>query len=229
VTLLMVRHAQASFGQANYDELSPRGHTQAYQLGLWLANHHAQFTHVRIGAMHRHKQTLDGIAKAYREHGLSLPDHAIDADLNEFDHQTVFHAYMQQNAQSDIVKASNNGDTRATGAMVYAALQAWSENTLGQLPETWHSFGERARKAVNNLNETAAMADSETLVISSGGLISRIAQAAMDVPDTRAVDLNISLRNSALSEFHLREQQWRLGMWNALPHLHNARDLWTYF
>jgi broad specificity phosphatase PhoE len=226
VTLLMVRHGQASFGQANYDALSERGHAQAYQLGVWLANHHAQFSHVRIGAMHRHKQTLDGIAKAYREHGLSLPDHAIDADLNEFDHQTVFRAYMQQNADDAIVKASANGDHRATGTMVYAALLAWSKNALGELPETWQSFGARACKAADQLH---AIAEGEMLVISSGGLISRIAQAAMDVPDSRAVDLNISLRNSALCEFHLREKQWRLGMWNALPHLHNARDLWTYF
>jgi broad specificity phosphatase PhoE len=226
VTLLMVRHAQASYGQKNYDELSERGHAQAYQLGCWLADNHPTFSHVRIGAMVRHQQTLEGIAKAYQERGLSLPTHDIDAELNEFDHHAVFAGYMQQHGDNDIVKATASGETRAIGAMVHAALIAWVNNSLGELPESWHSFGARARSAAARLHE---LPEGETLVISSGGLISRIAQAALEVPDHRAVDLNISLRNSAVSEFHSREQQWRLGMWNALPHLHNAREMWTYF
>jgi broad specificity phosphatase PhoE len=226
VTLLMVRHGQASFGKANYDELSERGHSQAYQLGLWLADHQHAFSHVRIGAMHRHQQTLDGIAKAYKERELPLPVADVDADLNEFDHGSVFSAYMQQHTDSPIVKAAAGGETRATGAMVHAALLAWVNDSLGELPESWNTFGARARRAATRLHEVST---GETLVVSSGGLISRIAQAALEVPDHRAVDLNISLRNSALSEFHARDKQWRLGMWNALPHLHNAKELWTYF
>lgn len=226
MTLLMVRHGQASFGKANYDELSERGHLQAYHLGLWLADHQHQFSHVRIGAMVRHQETLDGIAKAYQERGLSLPKAEIDADLNEFDHSSVFAAFMQKNADTAIVKAAASGETRATGAMVYEALLAWMNNSLGDLPESWNTFGTRARQAATRLHDVT---EGETLVISSGGLISRIAQAALEVPDHRAIDLNISLRNSALSEFHARDKQWRLGMWNALPHLHNAKDMWTYF
>jgi broad specificity phosphatase PhoE len=226
VTLLMVRHGQASFGKANYDELSERGHHQAYQLGLWLADHQHEFTHVHIGGMHRHQQTLDGILKAYQERSLSLPIAKIDTALNEFDHGSVFSAYMQRHSNSDIVKAAASGETRATGAMVYAALAAWMNNSLGDLPESWSTFGNRARQAATRLHD---IAEGETLVVSSGGLISRIAQAALEVPDQRAIDLNISLRNSALSEFHARDGQWRLGMWNALPHLHREKDMWTYF
>ena len=110
--------------------------------------------------------------------------------------------------------------------MVYEALLAWMNNNLGDLPESWNTFGIRARQAATRLHDVT---EGETLVVSSGGLISRIAQAALEVPDHRAIDLNVSLRNSALSEFHARDKQWRLGMWNALPHLHNAKDMWTYF
>ncbi|MEO8002876.1 MAG: histidine phosphatase family protein [Arenimonas sp.] len=176
--------------------------------------------------MKRHKQTLDGIAKAYKERGLSLPKNDIDADFNEFDHTSVFAAFMQQHAHSDIVQAAANGDTRATGAMVYAALAAWSNDSLGELPESWNVFGTRARRAAERLHD---LPEGETLVVSSGGLIARVAQAALEVPDSRAIDLNISLRNSALSEFHVRDGQWRLGMWNSLPHLHRQREMWTYF
>ena len=71
--------------------------------------------------------------------------------------------------------------------------------------------------------------DGEALVLSSGGVISRLAQIALDVPNHRAVELNLALRNSALSEFHPHGGRLRLGSWNALPHLHGQRELWTYY
>ena len=222
----MVRHGQASFGKANYDELSERGHAQAYKLGQWLAANEYHFSRVCIGGMHRHQQTLDGITRAYQESDHSLPTTQIDTDLNEFDHHSVFAAFMQKNANDPVVIAAASGELRATGTMVHAAITAWVHDHLDELPESWHEFGMRARKAAQRLQENA---DQTTLVVSSGGLISRIAQAALEVPDERAVDLNISLRNSAISEFHERHQHWRMSMWNALPHLHDARDMWTYF
>ena len=60
------------------------------------------------------------------------------------------------------------------------------------------------------------------LVLTSGGVISRLAQSALGASDRSAVDLNLSLRNSALSEFHARPYGLALGSWNALPHLHDA-------
>ena len=67
------------------------------------------------------------------------------------------------------------------------------------------------------------------LVLTSGGVISRLAQAALGASDRSAVDLNLSLRNSGLCEFHARPYGLALGSWNALPHLHDRRDLWTYY
>jgi broad specificity phosphatase PhoE len=224
MSLLLIRHGQASYGKANYDELSATGHHQSKKLGQWLVSHQHVFQQVRIGTMQRHLQTFALIAEAYREHGLALPEPVQDASLNEFDHDAVFSSYSRLNADDPVVKAAASRDQRAVGAMVHAALLAWTENSLGDLPESWDVFGQRAKEAAKNLPQTG-----DTLAISSGGLISRIAQQAMEIPDHRAIDLNIALRNSAISEFHPRHSHWRLGMWNALPHLHDMRDMWTYF
>ena len=56
-----------------------------------------------------------------------------------------------------------------------------------------------------------------------------MAQASLGSPDRSAIDLNLSLRNSGLCEFHARPYGLALGSWNALPHLHDRRDLWTYY
>ena len=69
------------------------------------------------------------------------------------------------------------------------------------------------------------------LLISSGGVIAQLARIALDVPDVRTVDFNLSLQNSAVSEFRLRGEHLHLRSFNTLPHLASAADrlLWTHF
>jgi broad specificity phosphatase PhoE len=112
------------------------------------------------------------------------------------------------------------------GRLLHAALSAWSEDRIEGVPESWQVFGERVAQASARL---AAYGAQNVLVLSSGGVISRMAQAALGLDDRGAVDLNLSLRNSGLCELHSRPYGLALGSWNALPHLHDKRELWTYY
>jgi broad specificity phosphatase PhoE len=59
--LYLVRHAQASFGAANYDQLSDLGHQQSRWLGEHLGKRGASFDTLVVGDMVRHHETMDGI------------------------------------------------------------------------------------------------------------------------------------------------------------------------
>jgi len=63
-TLILIRHAQASFGAADYDELSPLGHEQSRALGQALKALEIVPDAVCLGAQKRHRQTLEGINQA---------------------------------------------------------------------------------------------------------------------------------------------------------------------
>jgi broad specificity phosphatase PhoE len=227
MSLLLVRHGQASYGAADYDNLSERGWTQARRLGEWLVGGGHRFAAVVVGGMRRHQQTADGIAEAFAARDLPLPAVVADDGFAEFDHQAVFSCWLARHADDPVAIASRSGHPRDVGAMLQAALLAWSRDELPDLPESWSTFGARVHGAGERLQALAGGA--EALVLSSGGVISRLAQIALDVPDHRAVELNLALRNSALSEFHPHAGRLRLGSWNALPHLHGARELWTYY
>lgn len=227
MTLLLVRHGQASYGAADYDQLSERGHLQAHRLGEWLARGGHRFRAVVVGGMRRHRQTADGVVAAFAATGITLPEVVADDGFAEFDHQAVFGAWIARDPEHPVAVASRSGHPRDVGAMLRAALTAWADDELPGLPETWSVFGQRVRQAGERLE---ALADGgEALVLSSGGVIARLAQIALEVPDHRAVDLNLSLRNSALCEFHPEQGRLRLGSWNSLPHLHGERELWTYY
>lgn len=227
MSLLLVRHGQASYGAADYDNLSERGQLQSRRLGEWLARGGHRFKAVVVGGMRRHRQTAEGVASAFAANGLDLPEFVADDGFAEFDHEAVFGAYLRRDPGDPIVVASRSGKPRDVGLMLQAALLAWARDELPGLPESWAAFGQRVQSAGDRLEALAG--DDEVLVLSSGGVISRLAQIALDVPDHRAVELNLALRNSALSEFHPHGGRLRLGSWNALPHLHGERELWTYY
>ena len=62
-TLYLVRHGQASFGAADYDQLSDLGQRQSQRLGEYFAGKGLQFEAVLTGTLKRHAQTWAGIAK----------------------------------------------------------------------------------------------------------------------------------------------------------------------
>ena len=57
-TLYLVRHGQASFGAADYDQLSELGTRQCRALGEWFAARGIGFEAVLRGTLCRHVQSL---------------------------------------------------------------------------------------------------------------------------------------------------------------------------
>ncbi|MEZ5457055.1 MAG: hypothetical protein R3F04_13250 [Lysobacteraceae bacterium] len=60
MSVLAIRHGQASFGAENYDQLSERGAVQSQRLGNWLAQRMPRPQRILIGAMQRHRRDLGG-------------------------------------------------------------------------------------------------------------------------------------------------------------------------
>jgi broad specificity phosphatase PhoE len=231
--ILFVRHGQASFGAANYDELSALGRRQSALLGAWLASHAAHdFDAVAMGTLVRHRDTCGGIRDAYAQAGRALPQAETVPGLDEFDHRAVFGSFALHHADHPAVIAAEGGrsrDPRAMGRFLREALLAWTRGALdAHVPEPWPAFRARVRAAGEGL---AASGARRLLVVTSGGVMSQLAQQALRAPDEAAVDLNLGVRNSALAEFRAGEEGLVLGSWNALPHLAAAehRALWTYY
>lgn len=229
-----MRHAQASYAGANYDELSALGHRQADLLGEYLVSAHAPFAAVACGRMRRHRETLEAIERAVARHAGARVEARCIAGLDEFDHRDVLAVHARRNPSDPVVVAAGGGashDMRATYLFLRAALHAWSSGALDdEVAEPWHAFKQRVREAGSEL---AALASSgeRLLVVTSGGVMAQLAAVALDVPDARAIDLNLAIRNSAISEFRAVDGALKLASWNTIPHLAapEHRAMWTYF
>jgi len=213
----LVRHAQASFGSADYDQLSARGLQQAQHLARWLAAEARRpYGLVVRGSMLRHAQTLAPIEQAFADAGRPLPPARIDPAWNEFDHEAILRAYAAADADHSALTKARGGDWNAIRTILLHALQQWRDGAFdGLVPESWATFAARVAAARASL----ADAEGDLLVVTSGGAISRCAQAALDIDDARMIELNMALRNTGISDFHRGAERWRMLSWNELPHL----------
>ena len=76
-TLLLVRHAQASFFEKNYDQLSPVGEEQGRKLGEYLVKRGQKFDRAYTGPARRHRQTsLPAAVRDFRICGAIGPSQA---------------------------------------------------------------------------------------------------------------------------------------------------------
>lgn len=227
--LLAVRHGQASFEAEDYDQLSPLGQAQASALGNWLGNHDPQFDRVLCGRLRRHAQTLDGIANALARVGRALPPTLIDPRLDEFDHRQLARAFVEQFPTHPSSLAAEHGRSSELPALLRLlrdALLHWTRDQLPGAAESWSEFRGRTRAVLNELRGAPTV--GSVLLVSSAGVIAQLAAETLELPDHRSIDLNMSLRNSALCELLGDEHGFRLRSWNDLPHLADQRSMWTH-
>src|SRR5258708_33791566 len=82
--LFLVRHAQASFLEQNYDKLSALGEAQACHLGEYWARRQIVFDRVCAGPCVRQKDTLRLVSNAYSKASLKFPDPLVLSEFDEY-------------------------------------------------------------------------------------------------------------------------------------------------
>ena len=205
--LVLVRHAQASFGADDYDKLSELGWRQSRWLGEYFAERRIEFDRVVRGSLRRHAETLAGIAQGL---GRAL-EGAEDARLNEYDAQALLSAHLKGEARPQ------GGDRREHFRILREAMYAWTDGTLTGAPhEAFSDFRSRVLAALAAAREGRA---KRVLVVSSGGPISTVLADVLGMPLRGVVDLNLQTRNTGITELQAGANRIHCVSFNNVPHL----------
>ena len=227
--LYFVRHAQASFGSRNYDQLSELGYQQAKWLGQWFRSQDVRPDQIITGTMVRQHQTADQLIQ---ELGLDCQIREI-AGFNEFDFHALTALYCRLTDQP--VPTAEDG-ARRFFQLLRKAMLAWSRGELhaageGEFKpplESWPQFHVRIANALNTLRE---LPDRQTvIVVSSGGAIAMALHQILQCSVDTLINLNLQAKNTGFSHLYFNQRSMLLSSFNNAPHLETAdrRHALTY-
>jgi broad specificity phosphatase PhoE len=197
-TIYLIRHAQASFGRSDYDQLSPQGEQQAVRLGQALVARGIKPELVVSGAMRRHAQTTE---IALRTAGLDAPV-VVDEGFNEFDHDHVIVAYKPAYKRRAVLLADlarTGHPARAFQEMFGAATERWVGSDGNGYPEPFSAFCARSEDAVRRIADRLGKGET-AVVFTSGGPIAAVAGRVLSGGDELWLRLNPVTVNTAITK-----------------------------
>lgn len=214
-----MRHGQASFGAADYDQLSPLGQQQCQRLGAFWRARGQRFDAVFSGTLKRHAQSLAALAEGW---GGALPAVNIRPGLDEYDSAALIRAIHPE----PLAAPRDAEGVKQHFRLLRQGLLAWMRGDSA--PQGMRSHAEFSAGVLATLDEVRALGGGEVLILSSGGPISCALAQVLQAPAESAIELNLRLRNSALSELVFNAQRLSLHSFNGLPHLQDEPGLQSY-
>lgn len=209
-TIHLIRHGQASWGAADYDQLSALGIEQSSALGVsWEASGRAP-TDAVAGGMKRHAQTAIATIDAYGGDGYD-----VDAGWDEFDHVAMARAHDP---------ASLSQDAKAFQASLNIAIAAWMAGGDG-VGESYASFRARVLAALE-LVVSQATSGRSIAVFTSGGPIALVVSQLLAGDDSLFARLNDVMLNASVTTVIVGQSGPRLLAFN--EHVHLPRDMVTF-
>lgn len=222
----LVRHGQASFGAADYDQLSPRGEEQGRILGRWHQQQGLGIDAIALGGLKRHRQTAE--AWAAERSGAPAPAlWTVDPGFDEYDHrEMLMRAHPEAKDEAGLKRwLAESAPSRDAFQQIFAAAMArWmSGQHDDDYRESWPSFHGRCIGALEALVARAG-SSKRLMVFTSGGTISAIVQSLLDLPALRVAELNWSLVNGGVTKLFYQGSRLSLSSLNNYSHFEQTGD-----
>lgn len=233
----LVRHAQASFLQPNYDELSQLGEMQARLLGEYWAKHRIVFDRACTGPCVRQKDTFAIVSDVCRKAGMRFPDPLVLRELDEYQGEAVLERSLPGLLETDqtirglhaAFQASSGSTGRRTTfqKLFEAVIGKWvREEICPPGAETWLEFCSRVNSSLTKCL-FAGRRGERVAIFTSGGPIAVAMQRALQLSAESTLNVSWMSRNCSWSEFIFSGEQFTLSSFNCHAHIDDAAML-TY-
>ena len=208
-TLYLVRHGQASFGAADYDQLSELGTRQCQRLGEYFRSRGRRFQAVLRGSLRRQEQSLAAVLQGLGD----TPAGAVFPALNEYDSAAVVRAVHPEPLPQSRTPEAYRHHFR----ILRQGLAAWMDGSTA--PDGMPAYADFVAGITQVLDHVRATHDGDVLMVSSGGPISTAVGQVLAMPPVGTIELNMRIRNSAVTEVSFNPKRHGLHSFNTLPHL----------
>jgi broad specificity phosphatase PhoE len=207
-TLYLIRHGQASYGQADYDRLSPKGEQQARALGGFLAG--ARLDAIYAGPHRRQQQTAACAAEAAAAAGATVPTTSTLAELAEYPAFEMLTHLMPKLVAEDpkFAELATAPTPRLLDDAFHAILGRWSRDEWSvDGVEGVATFVGRVRTALDRVIR-AAGSGARIACVTSAGPIGVAVGLTFGIPAERMVRTSVVIRNASITEMRFRSQNF---------------------
>ncbi len=216
--LLLIRHGQARYGEADYDRLSDRGHEQARLLAPELIRRKPEA--VFTGPLRRQVETYASAREAAAAAGHQLPEPTIIDELAEYPAfellQHLMPRLIAEDARfADLERAEAKVRELAFQTMIFRwGSGAWNAPGV----ETSAEFARRVKAGFDRVIASvagmpaAAGSGKAVAAFTSAGPIAVAMGLALGVNEERMIYLSRVVQNASISQLRFRSQgfEWQL-------------------
>ncbi len=225
--LYLIRHAQASYLSANYDQLSNLGMQQAKALGDFLSSEisiHQKY----VGPHKRQKQTAERIREAYKLINQDIPLPTYIQQLKEHSGPATLHYHKPKLIKEHplCIQWHNQAlehpeKLRENSIKIFEHfIPQWmaGEYAVAGLEDfvTFRSEIAQGMDKILKLKEPS----QNTILITSAGSISAIMANLLRIDDIgRIAQLSFEVYNASVTSLQLYGDEWKIAKFNQVDHL----------
>ena len=219
-SLYLIRHGQASFGSANYDQLSPLGQRQADVSGRFFADVGLCFAQAVSGDLSRQRETGERILASQAEPATLR----VDPRLNEVDNEGQIAALLPMLCERDAAFAervkAGRSDSKQYQKVIQAVFNAWVSPDCPELSGTasWPDYMAGVRGALEAAMSGAA-GGSDTAIFTSGGTIATAVSWVLGVPHEKIYGFYEPVFNCSITRLIFSRGRVSLSNFNDTAHL----------
>jgi broad specificity phosphatase PhoE len=232
--IYLIRHGQASFGEDNYDKLSPTGVKQAEILARHLAESGKKFDAVYTGEMERQQKTAWEFIRYYTENKIFVAQPDISAAFNEYDSFSIWEAIIPEMLQENPALSKDlekiPGDQKVFQRVFSHLMARWTNGNYkaSGIPK-WNDFINNVKHGIDELTARHG-ANKKVAVFTSGGPISASVRMALNLSSQKTLEISWQLMNASITRIKYNSRGIMLAGFNDVTHLELERDerLLTY-
>lgn len=233
--IYFIRHGQASFGEKDYDRLSPIGIRQSMVMADHLFNHSIDFHAVYCGRLHRHKDTARAFCSLYGAQQPELKEPTVLRAFDEYDSKALMVARTQLDRNPGALSFEAlkllSEDKRAFQTYFADTVDRWLTGEFDSMSnvETWINFCDRVARGVKQIIRQNKRS-KRLAVFTSGGPISAVVKMVLGLSSRTAIDVSWQIMNASLTCVKYTENRLALSVFNNTTHLILEKDpaLMTY-
>ena len=218
-SIYLIRHGQASFGAANYDQLSSLGQRQADVTGQFFATIGQQFDAAFSGSLSRQRETGERVLASLSHR----PELTIDERFNEIDNDAQVNALLPELCAKDselaALVARDTKSSKDYQKIIDAVFNAWVSpdcNASGLV--AWPDYRDGVKAALADIMRSVG-SGKDTAVFTSGGTIATAVGLVAGVTHKGFYQFYEPVMNCSVTRFIYSSRRVSLSNFNDVAHL----------